>query len=179
MKATRYLFMTTLIVVTIHPAFGKCLGNVLERYLQHHTENTNAGNIWGDRAQFALVTVVAISADVIPQESWKETGTLTLKTIEAAHFPWTSSSASLPLPAIFLAEYHKRFGEGDDCETWDFIVPKPGQRLLAFFQLKNGEWEIPEEGASGIVNDVHEMPTELRAKLQPFFQTSLTPVTSN
>lgn len=175
MKVRRNLFVVILILATTPPALAACLGDLLHLYLKPGGPVTRSGMLAPGAAlggsQLALVRIVAVYPNAhphdrpdLPGRRWKETGTLKLSKIES-----TGNS----LPATFAVPYYKRSAEGMDCETWDLIVPKPGERLLAFFRLRNNAWEIPELPAGGVVNDVSRMRPELRAPAQRLFRSRL------
>lgn len=175
MKVRHHLFVLVLILATTTPTLAACMGDLLQLYLKPGGPVTRGSMLAPGAAlggsQLALVKIVAVYPDVQPHDRpdlpgwhWKETGTLKLSKIES-----TGNS----LPTTFVVPYNKRSSEGMDCETWDFIVPKPGKRLLAFFRLRNKGWEIPELSAGGVVSDVSRMRPALRAQAQRLFRSRL------
>lgn len=162
MKIKHCFFALTLATALVPPVSAMCLGNLLFDYSRNPQGVTSPGAVLNN-SQLALVKVVAVRTDRIPRSLWIETGTVELRKIEGT---------GKHLPVTFSVPYEKR-NAGYDCETFDYFVPKPGERLLAFVRPNGKGWVIPELAASGIVSDVQQLPPALRAKLQPFFRTRL------
>ena len=162
MKIRHCVLATVLAAALAQPAVAMCLGDLLPDYLKNPRSTGAIGTVLGG-TQLALVRVVGIHRDARPRGRWKETGTLELIRVE---------SKGRSLPATFTVPYQKRF-PGPDCETWDSVEPRRGERLLAFFRPEGKGWVIPELGASGVVSDVASLRPSERAQAQRLFHTRL------
>ena len=157
-----------LLVAAAAPTSAKC-----ERLLPYYLKNPMTATAPGtDLAgtQFAIVKIAAIHPNSKPHlshsvtETWHETGTLDLVKIE---------SRGKSLPVTFSVPYNRRMSFVVDRQTWDRVVLKPGERLLAFFRPENKGWVVPELAAPDIILDADQLAPADRKAIQPLFRTRL------
>jgi hypothetical protein len=163
-KINHYWLVPLSVLALAQPVLAMCLGDLLPDYIKNPAGTTTPGTVLAG-CQLALVKIVAVHPDAKPSMPNRDTGTLVLRKIE---------STKVSLPMTFSVPYAQRhMNVMIDCDTWDFIVLKPGKELLAFFRPVPKGWSIPLLGASGIVNNVDRMTPAEKKQVQPFFRTRL------
>ena len=153
-------FLIALAILTCGSlALAKNAGDLLKQYLDNPKQTVKEETL-------AFVEIVSVQTDVPSEKGWKQSGTLTLKTIEAV---------GGDLPKTFTVRFYKRHAELDDAWTWDDPVLKKGKRLLGFFNKWEETWAVRKDGRSNVINNPEHLEQKLLDRTQILFQKPLLP----
>lgn len=115
----------------------------------------------------ALVEIVSIDPDTIPENNWKQTGTLHLRLIEAV---------GGEIPKDFTVRFFKRHAESLDAWTWDHATLTVGKQLLGFFNQWETRWAVRQDGRTNVINNPENIDKDLIKRVQLLFKTALQPM---
>ena len=161
MHAPKQIFLLVFAFVACTSiTFAKNAGDLLKQYIENPKKAVKGELL-------ALVEIVSIDTDTVPENNCKQTGTLHLRLIE---------SVGGEVPKDFTVRFFKRHAESLDAWTWDHANLTVGKRLLGFFNQWETKWAVRQDGRTNVINNPENIDKDLIKRVQLLFKTALQPM---